>query len=66
MNAEMTNKLIEKYCLLAPDADAFIKSAVKRLDLSTRVYFRLLRLSRTIADLENAENIQLSHVAEAL
>jgi len=48
----MSNKEIEKYCELANEEDTFIKSAVQKLDLSTRAYFRLLKLARTIADIE--------------
>lgn len=65
-NAEMTNKDIEKHCVLAETEDQFIKNAVERLDLSTRAYFRILRLARTIADLEDSEHIRLPHLAEAL
>ena len=65
-NAEMTNKDIEKYCRLGAEEDAFLKSATERLDLSTRAYFRILRLARTIADLDASEHIRLAHLAEAL
>jgi magnesium chelatase family protein len=62
----MTNKDIEKYCMLAEAEDQFLKNAVTRLDLSTRAYFRILRLARTIADLEDSSEIRLPHLAEAL
>ena len=65
-NAEMGNEDVEKYCILEPEADAFIKSAMERLQLSTRIYFRILKLARTIADLEGSEDIKLPHLAEAL
>jgi len=65
-NAEMSNKEIEKYCILWNEEDGFIKSAVQKLDLSTRAYFRLLKLARTIADIEWSEQIKLPHIAEAL
>lgn len=65
-NSEMTNKEIEVYCVLTPEADEFLKKAVERLSLSTRVYFRILRLARTIADIEDSDDILLPHVAEAL
>jgi len=65
-NAEMTNKDIEKFCNLGKEEDIFLKNATERLDLSTRAYFRLLRLARTIADLDGAADIQLTHLAEAL
>jgi magnesium chelatase family protein len=65
-NAEMTNKDIEKYCILDKEEDIFLKNATERLDLSARAYFRMLRLARTIADIEASENIRLAHLAEAL
>lgn len=65
-NAEMTNKDVEKFCALGPEEATFLKNAVTRLDLSTRAYFRILRLARTIADLEASEDIKLAHLAEAL
>ncbi len=65
-NSEMTNKEIEKYCILSSKEDNFIKNAMQKLDLSTRAYFRTLKLARTIADLDNSENIKLNHLAEAL
>lgn len=65
-NAEMGNEDTEKFCILGEKEDIFIKSAMERLSLSTRIYFRILKLARTIADLEGSENIQLPHLAEAL
>ena len=62
----MTNAEIEQYCVLGNDADEFLKKAIERLNFSTRVYFRILRLARTIADLEGSDDILLPHVAEAL
>jgi magnesium chelatase family protein len=65
-NAELSNKDIDKYCILADDVKAFLVKAVERLDLSTRVYFRILRLARTIADIDSVEDISIAHIAEAL
>ena len=62
----MNNEDVEKYCILGPEEDNFIKSAVERFNLSTRMYFRILKLARTIADLESSLAIQLPHLAEAL
>lgn len=66
VNSEMGNKEIEKYCELENSSLALLKEAVYKLSLSPRAYFRLLKLSRTIADLEKSENIRTEHVAEAL
>ena len=65
-NSEMENKDLETILNIHPDAEAFLLSAVTRLDLSTRVYYRLKKLSRTIADLSDSDEILLPHVAEAL
>jgi magnesium chelatase family protein len=59
-------KEVKKYCALEPDAERLIGQAVDSMKLSARVYHRLLKLARTIADLEGSEQIKSSHVAEAL
>lgn len=66
INSEMNNEAVRKYCITSNEATKLIKKAVTDLRLSTRSYFRLLKLSRTIADLEGHELIEVSHVAEAL
>ena len=65
-NAQMTSKLINKYAL--PDATGLqlMKTAMERLNLSARAYDRILKVSRTIADLEQSEKVQPSHLAEAI
>jgi magnesium chelatase family protein len=65
-NSQMSNKHIKKYCQLAPEVSRILKLAVEKFDLSTRSYFRIIKVSRTIADLANSENILANHMAEAL
>lgn len=65
-NSEMTTKEINKYCKIDNDTDLILKQAVSSLNLSARAYYRILKLSRTIADLEWLENIESKHVLEAL
>jgi magnesium chelatase family protein len=65
-NAEMNLKLVEKYCKLDIPTQNLLSQAMDKFKLSARSYIRVLKLSRTIADLANSENIQLSHLAEAL
>lgn len=65
-NAEMTNKDIDAFCALGPTANELLQKAVQRLDLSTRAYYRTLKLARTIADLASIEEIQPEHITEAL
>ncbi len=65
-NAQMTPKLIAKYAILDETSLAMLKTAMSRLNLSARAYDRILKVARTIADLENSENIQPQHIAEAI
>ena len=65
-NAQMTPKLIAKYAVLDETSLAMLKTAMTRFDLSARAYDRILKVARTIADLEGSENIQFQHIAEAI
>ncbi len=65
-NAQMNNRLIEKYCAPDAQANALLKQAFKKLNLSARAYHRILKVARTIADLDASESIGVSHVAEAI
>jgi len=65
-NAMMESKLIRKYCELDASGSNTIKMAVERLGLSARAYDRILKVSRTIADLNESENILSRHLAEAI
>ena len=65
-NAQMTTKLFHKHCELDNSCQTLIKSAMEKLGLSARAYDRILKVSRTIADLDKSENINSSHLAEAI
>ncbi len=65
-NSELTPKLIEKYCKLDDESKLILKTAFEKLGLSARAYGRILKVARTIADLEKQENIEKKHVAEAI
>ena len=65
-NSAMESYHIKKYCVLTDSAAKLLKNAFDRLGLSGRGYDRILRLSRTIADLDGSENIDGKHIAEAI
>ncbi|WP_419852632.1 YifB family Mg chelatase-like AAA ATPase [Actinobacillus pleuropneumoniae] len=66
INAKLTTKEIERDCRLAEKDALFLENALTKLGLSVRAYHRILKVSRTIADLANESNIQQTHLAEAL
>ena len=65
-NSELTPNLIEKYCKLNQECKKILKIAFDKLGLSARAYGRILKVARTIADLELSENIMEVHLAEAI
>jgi magnesium chelatase family protein len=65
-NAQMRTKDLKKYCELTEAGSTLIRNAMERLGLSARAYDRILKVARTIADLENSENIETNHLAEAI
>ena len=65
-NAQMNSKLLNKFALPDESGLQLMKTAMERLNLSARAYDRILKVSRTIADLENCEKVQPNHLAEAI
>lgn len=65
-NAQMNTKQIRKYCALDEGSKQLLKTAMECLNLSARAYDRILKVARTIADLEGAEHIDGSHISEAI
>lgn len=65
-NAQMNQSLIEKYCKISESSKGLLKNAFNKLHISARGYNRILKVSRTIADLSNSENIADNHIFEAL
>jgi magnesium chelatase family protein len=65
-NAQMSSKLLRRYAVPDSAGAAILRNAMEKLGLSARAYDRILKLSRTIADLEGSENIHAHHVAEAV
>jgi magnesium chelatase family protein len=65
-NAQMSPKLLEKYAHLESEELKMLKKAMDMFDLSARAYDRILKVARTIADLDNSENIKPHHLKEAI
>ncbi len=66
VNAEMKNSHIKKYCLLPKEVEQILQQAGVKFQLSARSYLKMIKVARTIADLEGASEIAVSHMAEAL
>ena len=65
-NAQMTTSLLQEYVQLDDAALNLLRTAMKKLNLSARAYDRILKVSRTIADLEGSERVETRHIAEAV
>jgi magnesium chelatase family protein len=66
LNGKMSEDEIKKFCLLDRDTESILQQAINRFGLSFRSINKILRVSRTIADLENSKNITKSHLLEAM
>ena len=65
-NSQMTSEMIKKYCALDVAGEKILQNAFDKLGMSARAYTRILKVARTIADLDGAENISARHIAEAV
>jgi magnesium chelatase family protein len=65
-NAQMNSKLVRQYCAIDSDGETILKNAMEKLGLSARAYDRILKVARTIADLEATPHIGLDHLSEAI
>ncbi|RUA27595.1 MAG: magnesium chelatase, partial [Bacteroidetes bacterium] len=65
-NAQMNSKLLRKHCQIDEAGNELLKNAMEKLGLSARAYDRILKVSRTIADLAGHENINNEHLSEAI
>ena len=65
-NSELTPTLIEKFCYIDNESKKILMEAFNKLGLTARAYYRILKVARTIADLDDEENIKMKHIAEAI
>jgi magnesium chelatase family protein len=65
-NAQMGSRLLKEVCIISAIGARLLKTAMERLNLSARAYDRILKVSRTIADLDGKEDIRPEHLAEAI
>ncbi len=65
-NAQMNSKVLKKHCQLTPESHSLLQNAIDKMGYSARVYDRILKVSRTIADLDGKEDIRPEHVSEAI
>jgi len=65
-NAQMTSRYLKKYCQIGEDSKRLLEQAIDKLGLSARAYTRILKIARTIADLENVEPLTAQHISEAI
>jgi len=65
-NAMMNSAMIRRFCPLSPEVSSLLNRAIEKLNLSTRAYDRIIKVARTIADLEGKAEIETAHIAEAI
>ena len=65
-NSAMNAALVKKYCKLSAEAERVLENAFNKLNLTARAHDRILKVARTIADLDGCENIKLEHLVEAI
>ncbi len=65
-NAQMSHKQVRKFCVLGKEESELLKMAMTELNFSARAYDKILKVSRTIADLAGSENIKTEHLSEAI
>lgn len=65
-NAQMSSRMVRQYCIIDEEGQHVLKQAMDKLGLSARAYDRILKVARTIADLDNSPNIEMEHLSEAI
>ena len=65
-NAQISTKQVKEMCQISDTGNALLRTAMERLNLSARAYDRILKVSRTIADLDGSDEIKIEHLSEAI
>jgi magnesium chelatase family protein len=65
-NSRMGNREIRRFCRISSEDEVFFENAVKKLHISARAFFKILKVSRTIADLDNSADLKREHLLEAI
>ena len=65
-NTDMSSRHIRRFCEIDPESDRLLETAMEKLGLSARAHSRILKISRTIADIEGSNDIKADHIAEAI
>ena len=65
-NAELSSKQVEEFCVLGEAAKEMMRAAFEKMNLTARKYYKILMVARTIADLDDSDEIKVKHVMEAL
>jgi magnesium chelatase family protein len=65
-NAQISTRMLQEYCKISDEGATLLKTAMERLSLSARAYDRILKVARTIADLDSSTDIKVEHLAEAI
>ncbi len=65
-NSQLTPRLMKKYCILDKESKNLLETAFQQLSLSARAHDKIIKMGRTIADIEGAEKIKIKHIAEAI
>ena len=65
-NGELDGRRVEKYCEMTAEAEMLLEQAYTQFQFSTRAYHKILKVARTVADMEGTEKIQSEHICEAL
>jgi magnesium chelatase family protein len=65
-NAQMNSRMLRSWCKIDASGNQLLKTAMERINLSARAFDRILKVARTIADLENSKNVEIPHLAEVI